>query len=351
MNAPMMKASWAVSASTARPRTITSAAIVSVVPVRENRSVAVSKRGTASTPTTPDSTRKPSASSSVEATPPTVTLSPLTTLTTTVRMIRPMTSSATAAPSTTRASVVARARRSPNTRAVMPTLVAVSAAPMNSAVSVSRPSPIPATVPPAKGTATPMIATSIDARPTRPSSARSISMPTCTSSRSTPSSASTPRLTPRSPVTSTRPRTDGPTKMPTTISPSTAGSPTRSAPSAASFAAAITTSRSSSSLARSRCSNGDVVSAQRRHEHEGSRQDLRVEPPPASPDGDDRVRPEGAADADECGVAAAVVEVAEAGVSPQPITVDDLAAAVHERAQHGELSRPELHIAHAVQGR
>ena len=55
-----------------------------------------------------------------------------TSRTTTVRITSPSTSSATAAPSTVRASTVASARRSLNTRAVMPTLVAVSAAPMNS---------------------------------------------------------------------------------------------------------------------------------------------------------------------------------------------------------------------------
>ena len=48
-------------------------------------------------------------------------------------------SSATAAPSTVLASTVASARRSPNTRAVMPTLVAVNAAPTNSASLPSMP--------------------------------------------------------------------------------------------------------------------------------------------------------------------------------------------------------------------
>ena len=57
--------------------------------------------------------------------------------TTTVRITSPRTSSATAAPSTVRASTVARARRSLNTRAVIPTLVAASAAPRNNAVFAS----------------------------------------------------------------------------------------------------------------------------------------------------------------------------------------------------------------------
>ena len=60
--------------------------------------------------------------------------------------------------------------------------------------------------PRANGTATPMMATSMAVRPTRPSSARSISMPTWTSSRSTPISAITARLTPRSPVTLDEPQ-------------------------------------------------------------------------------------------------------------------------------------------------
>ena len=42
-----------------------------------------------------------------------------------------------------RASIVASARRSPKTRAVMPTLVAVDAAPRKIAVSVSKPRPTP----------------------------------------------------------------------------------------------------------------------------------------------------------------------------------------------------------------
>jgi hypothetical protein len=58
---------------------------------------------------------------------------------TTVRMTRPITSSATAAPRTVLASTEASARRSPKTLAVIPTLVAVRAAPMNRASLPSRP--------------------------------------------------------------------------------------------------------------------------------------------------------------------------------------------------------------------
>ena len=111
--------------------------------------------------------------------------------TTTVRITSPSTSSATAAPSTVRASTVASARRSLNTRAVMPTLVAASAAPMNSDWLLSCPSAVATTKPPTIGTTTPTTATDIEARPTAPSSPRSISMPTPSSSRITPSSPST----------------------------------------------------------------------------------------------------------------------------------------------------------------
>ena len=116
------------------------------------------------------------------------TLPSVTTRVTTVRMTRPSTSSATAAPSTVRASTDASARRSPNTRAVMPTLVAVSAAPTKTASSPENPSARPATAPVAIGTTTPTTATRIEARPTDRRSRRSISSPTSSRSRITPSS-------------------------------------------------------------------------------------------------------------------------------------------------------------------
>jgi hypothetical protein len=56
----------------------------------------------------------------------------------------------------------------------------------------------------------------------------------------TPSSASTSRTS----LPSTRPRADGPIRTPTMISPATAGNPSRSETSAASFAATRTTRRS-----------------------------------------------------------------------------------------------------------
>ena len=160
---------------------------------------------------------------------------------TTVRMTRPRMSSAIAAPSTVFASTLARARRSPNTRAVMPTLVAVNAAPTNTASLPDIPSPRPTTAPPANGNATPAIATRSDARPTLANSPRSVSKPTSRSNRMTPSSASVASAW----LLCTRPSADGPTRIPATISPTTAGTPTRSAISAATLAATSTTRMSS----------------------------------------------------------------------------------------------------------
>ena len=151
-------------------------------------------------------------------------------------------SSATAAPRTVRASMLASARRSPKTRAVMPTLVAVSAAPTKTASLPSNPSPSPAKMPVTIGTTTPTIATAMDARPTDLSSRRSISMPTSSSRRMTPSSASV-RMTS---FGSTKPKTDGPMSTPAKISATTAGMLMRSAISAAIFAATSTTRMSTS---------------------------------------------------------------------------------------------------------
>ena len=75
----------------------------------------------------------------------------------------------------------------------MPTLVAVSAAPTKSASSRREPSARPATAPVAIGTTTPTMATRIEARPTVAARRRSISSPTSSSSRITPSSPSVRR--------------------------------------------------------------------------------------------------------------------------------------------------------------
>ena len=100
-------------------------------------------------PTNPPMTRNPTATPTMPSTVATDTDPCVTTRTTTVSTTRPMTSSATAAPMTVRASLVASARRSPKTRAAIPTLVAEIAAPMKMAVFVVVPTasmaPNPAT--------------------------------------------------------------------------------------------------------------------------------------------------------------------------------------------------------------
>ncbi len=162
--------------------------------------------------------------------------------TTTVRMTRPITSSATAAPSTVRDSTIANALRSPSTRAVMPTLVAVSAAPTKIASLPVIPTALPNAAPPTNGRMTPTIATVSDARPTAASSLSSSSEPTSRSNRMTPISPSTRNTS----LELTRSRTDGPIKMPARISPTTAGMLSRSMSSAATFAATSTIKMSSS---------------------------------------------------------------------------------------------------------
>ena len=127
MNAPMMNASWAASASTARPEHDHQGGDgqrrARAGPARDGGQQRGARRGCRRCPESDEEAERHERPSTRRA--PTVTESPVTTLTTTVRMIRPSTSSATAAPSTMRASTVASARRSPKTRAVMPTLVAV----------------------------------------------------------------------------------------------------------------------------------------------------------------------------------------------------------------------------------
>ncbi len=227
-----MSASWAKAS-------VKASASATTVPVdREYRSTATNSGGASRKPTTQPTTRKPTATTTIPVTLSGDTEPSVTIRTTTVRTTRPMTSSATAAPRTTRASVVARARRSPNTRAVMPTLVAVSAAATNSATSNSVPVASIATRPSASGAITPTVAVNNDARPTARNSPRSISRPTSSSRRITPSSPSVWRTS--SPLP-TRPSIDGPMMMPATISPTTAGTPIRSATSAANLAATITT--------------------------------------------------------------------------------------------------------------
>ncbi len=162
--------------------------------------------------------------------------------TTTVRITSPITSSATAAPSTVRASTIVNALRSPKTRAVIPTLVAVMAAPTKSASFPDMPMICPNVTPPMNGSATPRIATLSDALPTAVSSLSSSSDPTSRSSRMTPISARTRSTS----LLSTRSSADGPMRMPARISPTTAGTLMRSINSAATFAATSTIRMSSS---------------------------------------------------------------------------------------------------------
>ena len=231
-NAPMIGASLAVLASWERARMNASASPIIVPEDRATRWSHSNTAGASRMPITTEATRN--ATAMPMTLPVSVTeIEPTSTRrTTTVRITRPRTSSATAAPSTVRASTVVRARRSPKTRAVMPTLVAVRAAPTKIASLVLNPRAAPTPAPPMNGSATPMSATLIAARPTAPSSSRSISRPTSKSRRMTPISPSVSMISP----SCTQPSIDGPARTPTTISPTTAGRPMRSETSAASLA-------------------------------------------------------------------------------------------------------------------
>ena len=177
-NAPMIGARFALSARTENA-SATPIAITETVAVERLCLVIVANIfGKVANPITEVRMRKPKANPIVVAIVPMPTEPCSTIRTTTVRMMRPRTSSTTAAPSTVRASAVANARKSPNTRAVIPMLVAVSAAPMNNDVLVDSPIASPTPTPSAIGNATPMSATSIEARPTLRNSATSVSRPT-----------------------------------------------------------------------------------------------------------------------------------------------------------------------------
>ena len=235
--APTMGASLAASASSAKARVKARARATSVPAEREMRSMSAKSGGATRRPTTPPATRNSTATPMMPATDRIDTDPSVTMRTTTVRTTRPMTSSATAAPRTMRASVVASASRSPNTRAVMPTLVAVSAAPTNNAVLPSSPMRLIAPMPSTIGATRRRRRRAGTSWPTLPSSRRSISMPTSSRSRITPIS---PRVRSTSSLPPTALSIDGPTRMPATISPTTGGTPMRSAISAAAFAAMST---------------------------------------------------------------------------------------------------------------
>ena len=143
-NAPTIGASLAALASSEMPSVNASATATNVPADRLARATSSNRVGAIRTPIVDVTTRNATASPTTPATVRTDTVPSATTRTTTVRITSPITSSATAAPRTVRASIEPRARRSPKTRAVMPTLVAVSAAPTNSASLPVMPSSVPA---------------------------------------------------------------------------------------------------------------------------------------------------------------------------------------------------------------
>ncbi len=132
--APTIGASFAASASSAKKSVKASARATRVPAERDRCWTHRNSGGPKRPPINAVTTRKATATPTIPRTAVIETVPSVTIRTTTVRMTRPRTSSATAAPSTVRASTDVRARRSLNTRAVMPTLVAASAAPRNSAV-------------------------------------------------------------------------------------------------------------------------------------------------------------------------------------------------------------------------
>ena len=95
--------------------------------------------GTSSQPMSNTAIKKPKAFAVTIVTPSQVTFSPLEMPPTMVKMMRPIMSSMTAAPRTIRLSGSDNRPRSARTRAVMPTLVAVKAAPATMAWMDSTP--------------------------------------------------------------------------------------------------------------------------------------------------------------------------------------------------------------------
>ncbi len=243
-NAPMIGASLASVAAHANPNVRAKPSTTTVAADRVKRRNCSKHHGTMNAPTSVATTRNPTAAPTVSATSPGPTDPSVTTLTTMVRITRPKTSSATAAPSTILASVVANARRSPNTRAVIPTLVAVKRRPDEERriTRLAEPEPDEPTQRerhrdpddchqhrrPGRG------------RPVRRDPSPSPPEPAAAARRARPA-PSPPRCRP-----TTHPSRDGPMSTPTTISPTTAGTRTRSHASAASFAANRISARSAS---------------------------------------------------------------------------------------------------------
>ncbi len=149
-------------------------------------------------------------------------------------------SSTIAAPRMMRLARRSSTPRSIRTADVMPTLVATSAAPMNSDVPVVSPSAAPSPIPPAKGITTPSTPTDSAVGPTSRRSLSFVSRPTQKSRKTTPSSAKTSSTSPGS----TSPKTAGPTSTPARISPTIVGWRMRRNSSSPTFAASSTTNRS-----------------------------------------------------------------------------------------------------------
>ena len=129
-------------------------------PDRLCRVTAANSGGTSRRPRAVETTRKPMATTTIHSTLRTETVPSETIRVTTVRMTRPITSSATAAPRTVLASTEASARRSPKTRAVMPDAGGRQGGTDEQGLVARRGRRrSSAPMPPAKGTTTPTVAT------------------------------------------------------------------------------------------------------------------------------------------------------------------------------------------------
>ena len=168
---------------------------------------------------------------------------------TTARTSSPRTSSMTAAPRMILAKGARKESASLSTRAVIPTLVAASMAPRKACSihgswgRISSPTPNPSSM----GVTTPTTATSAARPPTAIISLGVDSRPTWKSSRTAPSSAMTVSVSLEASADKSGPPKSAafPARIPTISSPSTAGWPSRSTNSPASFAQTMAKARAS----------------------------------------------------------------------------------------------------------
>ena len=231
-NAPIIMAEPIASASQANPKANIRPTLVAMPGLRACGTISPEAEP-AFLPSTRVRIRNPKASPVVLVTLPTVTAWPPAKPLTTAKIISPNTSSMTAAPKTIWLSVSWRRPRSESTRAVIPTLVAVSVAPATSDGRWSSPNTWHTPYPNANGTTTPTMATAVEAPPTLSSFARSVSSPISKRRMTTPSSDSRCGT---SFLGFTTPKSDVPSKTPARSSPRTAGWPIRLAPAPSSFA-------------------------------------------------------------------------------------------------------------------